>query len=540
VTEFDVNFKISDDEEKIIKASRTTHYVANNICNFDNSCREVIDTVSVDKQVGTKIEFPTIELKNANYEFVGWSSGINYFDQINKPGTTKEFRSDTTYYAVYKMVKDECLDVQNQTYYFVLDPYTFKKYVGKVEYIYKNVARYYNYNFTNHTRNYLSHDGLLSTNELPLEIPYYDDNILGWNNHSRSTEIKYTNIIESPSSTYYYAIWNEEKEITLTYSFFEGFEDFTETVTIKTKKNYDGREIDDTPVTITLASGSTSKEYNHEYWYIVDSHNEIKYDLAGTYTTTYKNAKDLTIYGKVRKNAIYSITYLDNTPSFVMYENETLTLKECALEKEYRTFSHWDINGTSYNPNDSIIITGDIFITPVYNAIPSYFVKYTHTNEELTLYDGDVLTLPHNYEESFEHWLVNDKIYNPNDQITIKENLVITPVYKQKITYTVKYSNSLVVLVVEENNTITLLQPANIEGYEFECYSVNGETYNVNDTVTITGDTHIRLVYRSLSSPITVEEHTNYTSLYILISVIAVIIIGTSTSIIIVMKKRRK
>jgi hypothetical protein len=242
-----------------------------------------------------------------------------------------------------------------------------------------------------------------------------------------------------------------------------------------------------------------------------------------------------------KKNLMYENSLLNKKNAELMYENEKLTLKECALEKEHHTFSHWDINGINYNPNDKIIITGDIYITPVYNAIPSYFVQYTHTNEELTLYEGDILTLPNGPTidgQVFKYWSINDETHQPNDQITINENLVITPVYSQIITYTVTYSNTLDVLVVEENETIILSQPAKIEGYEFEGYSVNGKNYDVNDTVTITGDTHIKLVYRSLSSPINVEEHKNYTSLYILISVLAVIIIGSTSTLII--RKRKK
>jgi hypothetical protein len=273
-------------------------------------------------------------------------------------------------------------------------------------------------------------------------------------------------------------------------------------------------------------------------------HDEIKYDLGSELKTTYNSANDLILYGKIIKKNVYLISYLDDTPSFVMYENEELILKECELEKEHQTFSHWNINGINYNPNDKVIITDDIYITPIYTPIPSYLIQYTETDEKITLYKDDILILPNgpdNDNMTFEHWLVNDVIYYPNDEIIINENLIITPIYKQTITYNVTYSNSLDVLIVEENNTITLLEPSTIEGYEFECYSVNGQTYNVNDTITITDDTHIELVYKNLSSSlIEQKEKVNYTSLYILIAITTVIIAGASVSIIIIKKRKNK
>ena len=540
VTEFDITLKVSNDETNIIKASRTTTYLANNICNFDNSFRELLNTISVEKQVGTIFEFPSIQPEYAECEFIGWSSGENYFDQINKPGKTVEIRSNTTYYAVYKMLKDECLSIENQTYYFILSPNRFEKVIGQVEYIYKNVARYYSYDLNNHTIHYLSHEGLLSTNELPLVIPNYDDKILGWNVHSSSTEVKYNNIIENPDNTYYYAIWNSEKTINLTYYFFEGFDNFTETVTFESIRNFDGTNVIDKQVEIPLSETMYSREYDLNYWYILDSYNEIKYDFSSSITTTYKLANDIVIYGNVSKKACYTISYLDDTPSFTMYKGEKLTLKTCTLTKDNYIFSHWDINGIVYKPGDIVIIESDTYIIPQYIPIPVYYVTYTHTNETIELSQDTVITLPSGPENetlTFQHWLVNDQIYYPDEELIIIENIIITPVYNQTITYAVTYSNSLDTMLVEENDTITLTEPSNIEGYEFDYYSVNGQTYNVNDVVTITSDTHITLVYKNLSSQFIIQkQQPNFTIIFIIIS--SLIVVGT-TSFVIIWKRKK-
>jgi len=538
VTEFDIVYHISEDEEKNVKASRVTNRYAENVCNFDNTVRTVRRFGSVISQTGTNISL--IDISDIDSDFIGWSKLENNFDNILEPGYNEEQRSETHYYAVYQRSKNEKLDQRIENYYFIINDTDFKLIKNNVYTEYEDVTRYYNYNNTK-TSSIISKGEQVWSVADDIIVPLIDSSIVGWSSNPNDPNIEYQVTIDNPDSFYYYAIYENKKEIQINYKFFEEFTNSNEILELITYTNYNGSKILNNEFTITLPVAYESETHIHEYWYLTNNNEEIIYEPNSEYSFNYLDTNEITFYGKVVEKEKYLVSYLDNE-AFVCLENDTITLKDAVVKENY-TFSHYDINGTMYYENDKIIVTSDLTIIPVYLENPKYSVLFTNTNETVVVYENDTITLPlpseiENYE--FRHWLVNEEEYSPNDIITVKTNLTITPIYEEIKYYTVTFSNSVEEYTVRENEEVNVLSAETIEGYEFVGYQVNDEVYEELSSVIVNEDTHIKLLYNNVSIENISSTGSNSNLLPIILPIIIAVVIISLVVVFIIIKKKEK
>ena len=372
-------------------------------------------------------------------------------------------------------------------------------------------------------------------------VPLIDSSIVGWSSNPNDPNIEYQVTIDNPDSFYYYAIYENKKEIQINYKFFEEFTNTNEILELVTYTNYNGSKILNKEFTITLPVAYESETHIHEYWYLTNNNEEIIYEPNSEYSFNYLDTNEITFYGKVVKKEKYLVSYLDNE-AFVCLENDTITLKEAVVKENY-TFSHYDINGTMYYENDKIIVTSDLIIIPVYLENPKYSVLFTNTNETVVVYENDTIVLPlpseiENYE--FRHWLVNEEEYSPNDIITVKTNLIITPIYEEIKYYTVTFSNTVEEYTVRENEEVNLLAVETIEGYEFVGYQVNDEVYEELSSIIINKDTHIKLLYSNVSIENISSTGSNSNLLPIILPIIIAVVIISLVVVFIIIKKKKR
>lgn len=237
------------------------------------------------------------------------------------------------------------------------------------------------------------------------------------------------------------AIWKdipvETKEITITYDP-NGSEDSWEGETFEYGESYSLRECTWEP------------PVGHEFdcW----MYNGTRYEEGYTFVPE----TDMQFVAQWKKLK-YTITFVDdydpNHMDDVIKEyGDSFVLPECGIRPPINNeFKAWEINGKEYNVGDTITITGDVAVEPVWNWI-EYTVTFDAqggkgTMEPVKVLAGTPFTVPVCAFEApefmlFRAWIADDEdhagTYKPGDEFTVFGNVTLKAGWTQserKITY---------------------------------------------------------------------------------------------------------
>ncbi len=178
----------------------------------------------------------------------------------------------------------------------------------------------------------------------------------------------------------------------------------------------------------------------------------------------------------------YTVTFLDANGEALktekVYKGDAATAPE-APEIEDKAFDKWDVDFSS--------VTGDLTVRPVYVAAAEYTVTFVDENgvtiKTETVIHGKAATAPEaplREDTIFKEW---DKAFD-----SVKENLTVTAVYRNKESYTVTFKDytglTLGTATVKETGTAVAPVTPTRSGYTFAGWS--SEISNVTENKTVT------------------------------------------------------
>ncbi len=175
---------------------------------------------------------------------------------------------------------------------------------------------------------------------------------------------------------------------------------------------------------------------------------------------------------------------------------------DCGIEGKF--IQNWKNSQTNEEilPNSEISIKegctfeaklGDMFkITLRLNGATIY--EYVIPNEDYYLPNIIV------EGQSTIGWLLADEFYLPNAHVDVKSNLEFEGVFTKLFNVSVYFQgNQIESRFCEFKDTLSLDNlPAIPEGYEFDCFEVNGKKVGLGDTVEITNDTSITILIKEI------------------------------------------
>ena len=181
-------------------------------------------------------------------------------------------------------------------------------------------------------------------------------------------------------------------------------------------------------------------------------------------------------------------------------------IPECQFVKEGQKFLRWNGDGNNYYPGKTINVNKDIVLYAIWEnvAFPIEFQANggTGTMESFMGYIGQSITLPKctfeapiDYE--FKCWSIGGVEKAVGAAYTIQDNTPIIAVWKALPTYNITFnSNGGTGTMTPDSShpkytlpTCDFTAPAGYDFYGWAVNSVDGETYNANDEIVLTGDT---------------------------------------------------
>ena len=164
-----------------------------------------------------------------------------------------------------------------------------------------------------------------------------------------------------------------------------------------------------------------------------------------------------------------------------------------APSKSGYTFVGWSDGSKTYEPGDSVPITGNVTFTAVWKQLFTVTVAYDNGTAEKTeqVVDGDTFTLPAAPGKSgytFLHWSDGTNTYDPGDSVPITDNATFIAVWQainipDPNAIAVTQPANGTVKVNPSNGSITTLITVTAtpdEGYELAYITVDGEKISGN------------------------------------------------------------
>ena len=225
----------------------------------------------------------------------------------------------------------------------------------------------------------------------------------------------------------------------------------------------------------------------------------------------------------------YTISFNDNGGSGTMVnvivdENETYTLPDCGFTApEGKEFAGWKANDdeTLRQPGYEITVTGNVTITAMWKdkevvPEPTYTVSFdanggTGVMEPETDIVGVYVVSYCGFEapegQKFAGWKINGEgdLLQPGDSIEVSSNVVLVAQWEdivyRSVTFNVNGGTG------EQDNDDSLIPDGSSfelpectltapEGKEFDCWEVDGVTYNPGDFITMDSDKTIKAIWK--------------------------------------------
>lgn len=224
--------------------------------------------------------------------------------------------------------------------------------------------------------------------------------------------------------------------------------------------------------------------------------------------------------GPVTYTVTLSDGYASGTTSVTVAADTMYTLPESPFQRTDYTFTGWNVSGETLPAGESVLITGDITISAVWEPVPKYTVTLLlgENGETISVSSpmivGSTYTLPtcswQNPGYDFAGWYYEGDILVPGSAVIVTSDITIyalwteqeepvPPVEYVSITVSGGDAGGQYIAQVEKGTEYTL--PSNTftyTGYVFVNWEIDGTSYEPGDTVTAEDDLTVTAVWRAL------------------------------------------
>ena len=224
--------------------------------------------------------------------------------------------------------------------------------------------------------------------------------------------------------------------------------------------------------------------------------------------------------GPVTYTVTLSDGYASGTTSVTVAADTMYTLPESPFQRTDYTFTGWNVSGETLPAGESVLITGDITISAVWEPVPKYTVTLLsgENGETISVSSpmivGSTYTLPtcswHNPGSDFAGWYYEGDILVPGSAVIVTSDITIYALWTEQeepvppveyVTITVSGGDAggQYIAQVEKGTEYTL--PSNTftyTGYVFVNWEIDGTSYEPGDTVTAEDDLTVTAVWRAL------------------------------------------
>ena len=241
-------------------------------------------------------------------------------------------------------------------------------------------------------------------------------------------------------------------------------------------------------------------------------------------STVYQPGERITVAGNMTASAVwtknqYSVSFDANggsgsMKSAAVSDGSTYTLPASTFTAPVgMSFSGWKIGSTTYQPGDSITVSGNTTVTAVWSqnihSITFYANGGSGSMEGAQAAYGSSYTLPlctftAPSGKNFAGWQINGTVYQPGERITVTGDTAAAAVWTT-IVHTVTFyadrnSSTTSTLTISDNDTLTFPQcsfPAP-SGMVFIGWQVGDATYRPGETLKVTGDLSATAVWTKI------------------------------------------
>ena len=190
----------------------------------------------------------------------------------------------------------------------------------------------------------------------------------------------------------------------------------------------------------------------------------------------------------------YTVTFNSKGGSAVASQTVTEGSKATipiAPTREGYAFVEWQLNGKKYDFDSKV--TKSIELIAVWKQLNKYTVTFNSDGgssvDSQTIYEGSKATRPSNPAKNdyvFVEWQLNGKTYDFNSKVT--KNIELKAVWKQVKKYTVSFNSNggsaVASQTIIEGNKATRPSEPIKEGYNFNGWTLNGNSYDFNSSIT--------------------------------------------------------
>ncbi len=232
--------------------------------------------------------------------------------------------------------------------------------------------------------------------------------------------------------------------------------------------------------------------------------------------------------GPVTYTVTLSDGYASGTTSVTVAADTMYTLPESPFQRTDYTFTGWNVSGETLPAGESVLITGDITISAVWEPVSKYTVTLLsgENGETISVSSpmivGSTYTLPtcswQNPGYDFAGWYYEGDILVPGSAVIVTSDITIYALWTEQeepippveyVTITVSGGDAggQYIAQVEKGTEYTL--PSNTftyTGYVFVNWEIDGTSYEPGDTVTAEDDLTVTAVWRALEQYIVIYD----------------------------------
>lgn len=542
-------FIVSEDESFEVVTNRRYYYKSLYTTNYTKTNKEFSSTSgSIAKDVIDKLTYQSIDSPYENLHFIGWSEKANLSSiyDVNKiwkaTGADKEKPYGSIWYAVYENEGSiEKVKEVNTTFTCYFSNNEYKNVNVPLYYNNDGVIKAYNYNLSNEV---ITNEGYFYNKEYgELIFPenvVNDDKIVGWALSKIDLDNYYKDdrVIPFDANNTYYAVYEYDKDFTINYSLPNEHGSDSKTFTLKGLRNYKS----DVFKIISNSYFEFDKFDNIRNYRILgwlDLDNQVSYEANTKYYVNFEYNDVINLLALYENVSQFNVIDLDNNETKIYYEGEEFIFPKYDNNKEHFTFAGYLVDETLYQENESIIVNSDINYKALLIEDIKYNVYYEHLdqvfecykNEQITLMDLDVKE-----NHIFNGYIIDDVLYQIGDKIIVDKDLYIKADIVEQPSFIVSFSDEGINERYYIGEVITLKDVTDKDN--FSCYMVNGVSYNIGDTITVSENLFIEKVYKNVKE--VKDRQLNVGLLITYIAIGVVLLASLIIFIIILIKKKSK
>ena len=259
-------------------------------------------------------------------------------------------------------------------------------------------------------------------------------------------------------------------------------------------------------------------------------HNSMVYKPDGQNSVNLDTSPGMITRKNVAGPTKYTVSFVPNGGSGSMAstqvaENDYYTLPANGFTPPSgKEFKGWDVDGVTKQPNDSIQVTKDIEIKPIWGDTGPEQVTITFDNgggsgsmNPVTVDKGTNYQLPEPEgltppdDKVFDKWKVGEATYNPGESITINGPTTVTATWKDKplLTVTIESgqgSGNTVEASVKQGESYKLKDPSEYSftaptgDWVFDSWSIGDQNKQPGDSFTVNENTRVVALWKKSST----------------------------------------